>query len=440
MKTFSKALLCAVSLAAISTVAGAADAVVEEAPVAGYNWTGFYIGLGVGAGANVAELSTEIIPGVSLDGIGGEGIFGELTVGYDYLVAPRFLVGGLADVHYSNVETRLEVPALGGLDATASDTYGFDVGLRAGYLFTPSTLGYVLGGYAWQKGEIDVSIGGGGDDIDSDRDGYFVGVGVETAIASNWTLKTEYRFTQFSDDNVLEDLGAPDGILDSEVSSHTFRVGANYRFGMQDGGGVSFEVPAYNWTGFYVGGAVGAGAVVHQLNSNIIPGGIEFNGLGGEGIFGELNAGYDYDFGSFVAGVMVDGRYSGISTELDTGVIGAGTISVDADYGFDVIARAGVKVNESTLAYALAGYSWQNFNLDLPSGIGADDIEWDSNGFSVGGGLEAAVTGNVSVNLEYRYSQFQDHDFSSEFGAPDGTLEVEPSFHTVRIGAKYKFN
>jgi outer membrane immunogenic protein len=97
-----------------------------------------------------------------------------------------------------------------------------------------------------------------------------------------------------------------------------------------------------------------------------------------------------------------------------------------------------VKLNEATLAYALAGYSWQHFELDFPSGL--DNIDWDSSGFSVGGGLETALTENVSLNLEYRYSQYEDHDFSSEFGAPDGTLEDEPSFHTVRIGAKYKFN
>jgi outer membrane immunogenic protein len=440
MKMFSKALLCAVSLVAISTAAKAADAVIEEAPVAGYNWSGFYIGVGVGAGANVAELSTLILPGLSLDGIGGEGVFGELTVGYDYLVAPRFLVGALADVHYSNIETRLEIPLLGGLDATASDTYGFDVGLRAGYLFTPSTLGYVLGGYAWQKGEIEVSGLGGGGEIDSDRDGYFVGVGVETAIANNWTLKTEYRFTQFGDDNVLEDLGAPDGFLDSEVSSHTFRVGANYRFGMQNGGAAAFEAPAYNWTGFYVGGALGAGASVYELELGdlVIPGGLDFNGLGGEGVFGEINAGYDYDFGTWVAGVLVDASLSGNSFEIGGG---GDSIELNADHGFDILARAGMKVNESTLAYAIGGYSWQHFELDL-SDLGGDDVDWDSSGFSIGGGLETAVTEKVSVNLEYRYSQFDEDLSSLAFGdgAPDGLLETEPSFHTVRIGAKYKFN
>ena len=171
--------------------------------------------------------------------------------------------------------------------------------------------------------------------------------------------------------------------------------------------------------------------MVHQIN---VPpfGDLEFNGLGGEGIFGELNGGYDYDFGSWVAGVQVDGRYSGISTDLNLGGLG---VSFDADYGFDILARAGMKLNKSTLAYVIGGYSWQHFNIDIPGVVGVDDVDWDFSGFSVGGGLEAAVTDKMTVNLEYRYSQYADEDFDT-----DGFIELEPSFHTVRIGAKYKFN
>ena len=53
----------------------------------------------------------------------------------------------------------------------------------------------------------------------------------------------------------------------------------------------------------------------------------------------------------------------------------------------------------------------------------------------MGGGLETAVTDKMTVNLEYRYSQYADEDFDT-----GGDIEIEPSFHTVRIGAKYKFN
>ncbi|RUW87535.1 outer membrane beta-barrel protein, partial [Mesorhizobium sp. M7A.F.Ca.US.010.02.1.1] len=156
----------------------------------------------------------------------------------------------------------------------------------------------------------------------------------------------------------------------------------------------------------------------------------------GEGAFGELNVGYDHDFGSWVAGVMVDARYSGMTSELE---LGGGSINVDTDYGFDVLGRVGMKMNESTLAYALAGYSWQHFDLNASDPIG-DILDWGSSGFSVGGGLETALSSNVTVGLEYRYSQFAKKDFSSEFGAPDDTLTATSSFHTVRLGAKYKFN
>jgi outer membrane immunogenic protein len=429
-KRFAKSvLLGAVSVLALGSVSHAADAVVPVVETSGFNWSGIYVGFGVGAGANVHELSSDFLPGFSLNGIGGEGVYGELTVGYDYMVSPRFLIGGLLDAHIGNIETTLDVA---GLDASIRETYGFDAGLRVGYLFTPNTLGYVLGGYSWQKYKLDTNAGF---DFDWDQSGYFVGAGVETAINSNWTIKSEYRYTRFGTQNILSEFDIPDGVLDTDTSRHTFQVAANYRFGAQNGGVASFEAPAYNWTGFYVGGAAGAGASVHQIEVPPL-GGLEFNGLGGEGVFGELNVGYDHDFGSWVAGVMVDARYSGMTTELD---LGGGSVNLDTDYGFDVLARVGMKVNESTLAYVLGGYSWQHFDLNASSPIG-DILDWDSSGFSVGAGLETAMSSNVTVGLEYRYSQFSEKDFSSDVGLPDDTLTSTPSFHTVRIGAKYKFN
>jgi len=429
---FSRALMLgAVSAVAINSASFAADS-VAEAPATGFNWSGVYVGFGGGVGANVHEVSSPLTaPDFSFNGIGGEGVFGEVTLGYDYLVSPRFLIGGLVDAHFGNIATKIDAAPFADLSVT--EKYGFDVGLRAGYLVTPSTLGYVLGGYAWQKSELDANGGGlgGGGSFDWDKDGYFLGVGVETVVASNWTLKTEYRYTRFSTANILSEFGLPDGFLDTDTSRHTFSVAANYRFGAQNGGAAAFESPAYSWTGFYVGGNVGAGAAVHELG---LGGVASFNGIGGEGAFGELNVGYDHEFGgNWVAGVQLGGRYSGITSEIN---FGPGKLNLDADYGFDVLARVGMKLNESTLAYVLGGYSWQHFDL-VASGGGSSQslIDWNAGGFSVGGGLEAAVTNNMTVNLEYRYAQYQSEDFDSM-----GFFEVTPSSHTVRVGAKYKFN
>ncbi|WP_411909046.1 MULTISPECIES: hypothetical protein [unclassified Mesorhizobium] len=46
----------------------------------------------------------------------------------------------------------------------------------------------------------------------------------------------------------------------------------------------------------------------------------------------------------------------------------------------------------------------------------------------------------MTVGIEYRYSQFEKEDFSDALPIPSGLAMATPSFHTVRIDAKYKFN
>ena len=82
----------------------------------------------------------------SFNGIGGEGFFGEITIGYDFMFSDRFLVGAFADADYGNIGPSISAVPL--IDADLENTYGFDVGARLGYLLNPNALGYVLGGYS----------------------------------------------------------------------------------------------------------------------------------------------------------------------------------------------------------------------------------------------------------------------------------------------------
>lgn len=432
-KTWQALLLGAVSAVAINSASFAADS-VAEAPAAGFNWSGVYVGFGGGVGAvkHGLEIAEPGGPGrIGLPDLGGGGIFGEVTVGYDYMVSDRFLLGAFADGHVGNIGLSLEADG-GFADATLNNTYGFDVAARAGYLLTPTTLGYVLGGYSWQQFKLDGSIFGTPVEFDESRGGYVLGVGLETVVSGNWTLKSEYRYANYGNDTVI-DFGG--GQLNVEPTTHTFHVGANYRFGGQNGGGASFAAPAYSWTGFYVGGALGAGAITDEINLG--GGAASFNGIGGEGAFGELSVGYDHEFnGTWVAGLQIDGRYSGMSTLLsDASALGGPKFEGKADYGFDILARVGAKVNETTLAYVIGGYSWQHVTEDRFDGVDVSEFDWSVGGFSVGGGLETAVTNNMTVNLEYRYSKYQGQDYDS-----GGLWETVPALHTVRVGAKYKFN
>lgn len=433
MKEFCKLLLGAVSVVALTTTVFAADAIVEE-PVAvatGYNWSGLYVGVGIGVGTSVHGLSADnfFADSAHLNGIGGDGVFGQVSIGYDYLVSPRFLIGAFADANFGNIGPELSADPL--IDATLENKYGFNVGARVGYLFNPSTLGYALGGYSWQRFELDGSSFGENFSFEEDRSGYIVGAGMETVLGGAWTLKTEYRYANYGDGTVLRFGGEDGGSLSVEPSTHTFTLGVNYKLGAENGG-AAIEVPAYNWTGFYVGVAGGAGAAVTEISG----GGASFNGLGSEGVLGEITAGYDHDFGSFVAGIQVAAHYSDIKSELNLG-FGSNSLDFDAtaDYGFDLLARGGMKVNESTLAYVIGGYSWQNFEIEASAtGQGSQKVaEWDVGGFTIGGGLETALTANTTVGFEYRYTQFEDADLFE--GA-----DVDTSMQTARITAKYKFN
>ena len=422
-RTLRATLLGGASVVFVVSAGHAADMVQPaQAPqraATGMNWSGFYVGVGGGFGA--------VGYNTGLGGsIGGDGVFGELTAGYDHMLTERLLLGGFIDTHLGTIGPELKAAAPGGPSEKITNNYGFDVGARLGYLLNGSTLGYALGGYSWQQ--IKASIPG--DSVRGNLDGYMLGLGMETAISNNWSIKTEYRYSRYSGKVEGEEL---------KPSTHTFHIAANYRFGA-NGTAPAIASPVYDWSGFYVGASVGVGQAV---NDTTLGGLLNVNGITGDGILGELNAGYDHDFGNFVAGLMVDGNYSGIKANnlLFLPIPGVKS-SLKSDYGFDILGRVGMKVNPSTLAYVLGGYSWAHFKAGISAGGGGPSLSygWGSSGYSVGGGLETAVTANTTLGIEYRYAQFSDKDLSAGFGAPPGSFKVEPSSHTVRVGLKYKFN
>ena len=98
-----------------------------------------------------------------------------------------------------------------------------------------------------------------------------------------------------------------------------------------------------------------------------------------------VNAGYDFDLGTTVAGVTVEYQDSD---------------NDDLSRDLSVTGRLGAKVGQQALVYALAGYT--NLGVNIPA---ADDVHLD--GARVGAGVEVAVTPRVFANAEYRYSNYE---------------------------------
>ncbi|MBT3070973.1 outer membrane beta-barrel protein [Rhodomicrobium sp. Az07] len=254
-----KTILAAASVAALIGVSGSALAAdmyskggYKDAPVMvpEPTWTGFYLGLGLGAAAvnhdiDYSEVWARDNKNVStrsgggrggnhrqpedlsagLDGISGTGAFGTVEVGYDRQFG-SVVAGVFFNYDFADVGTDAH---LNGDKATLDLEDSWTVGGRIGYLVNASTLAYVLGGYT----EANFEAKAGEFKWDDTLNGWTVGGGLETKLGGNWFLKAEYRYTEF--DGLTFKGGDERGCyvsaqkLDVDTSVQTARVVLSYK-------------------------------------------------------------------------------------------------------------------------------------------------------------------------------------------------------------------
>jgi outer membrane immunogenic protein len=220
MKKMILALAGAMSLLSSAALADGMASKSASCCDAARPWTGFYVGIGGGAGSVVHDL--KFLGGlVDIDGAGAQGVFGTVIVGYDRMLTSRIVGGIFADYDFaSNVSTDISV-GLSSFSAEQKNTWS--VGARLGVLSSPGTLWYALGGYTQTEFElkgINLSL--------PDFKGYFVGAGVESQLVGNWNLRAEYRFSQYGKEDVFF------GFVTDEPSTHTARVALTYKWGREE--------------------------------------------------------------------------------------------------------------------------------------------------------------------------------------------------------------
>src|SRR5262245_54222563 len=235
-----KFLLMAGAIAALA--AGPADAadLVSKAPpppsAPVYNWTGCYIGAGLGYGTfnqdqevisdfpNIVLGNNLLIvndnpPGTILSSketFGGRGWLATAQFGCDYQFANNWVIGAFVDGDWSKM--RGDQALFGAYSGEAQLRSSWAVGGRIGWLVTPTLLAYVSGGVTEARfREVDfvnnsttaillldnfVLVGSGatGLQLGAQRyNGFFIGGGAEYAI--DWWpglfWKSEYRFADY---------------------------------------------------------------------------------------------------------------------------------------------------------------------------------------------------------------------------------------------------
>jgi outer membrane immunogenic protein len=222
-------------------------------------------------------------------------------------------------------------------------------------------------------------------------------------------------------------------------------------------------VMAPSWTGFYIFGGVGGGLWDANTGAfNTATGTCLVcinNKQGGDGWFGTVGAGYDWQFNSrWVFGVLADGQFGSLKGSESVGAVGVGGVvfSQKLEDTWAVGARLGYLVAPNVLSYVNGGYTGANWSgatiLGAVNGVpfGAHTNSFSTQGWFLGGGVEnnldifgITATGWF-MKTEYRgaYYQSKNSDWLN-----DGTNTLagisssfKPFVQTISTSLVYRFN
>jgi outer membrane immunogenic protein len=188
----------------------------------------------------------------------------------------------------------------------------------------------------------------------------------------------------------------------------------------------------FDWTGAYLGltAGYGFGKFPSNLGTVVAPG-VVTNGLGNAGGFiGGGTVGYQMQFGQFVAGLEGELNYTGIGDSFAA----SNPLTGDArlTYLGMVTGRLGFTPFDRFLVYGKGGYAFGGAEVSI-DGVGSDTNF--HNGWTLGAGLEYAITQNLTTKIEYNYVDLQRQNFNI------GGTTTSAGFqgNLLRAGLNYKF-
>jgi outer membrane immunogenic protein len=164
-----------------------------------------------------------------------------------------------------------------------------------------------------------------------------------------------------------------------------------------------------------------------------------------EGAAFGVGAGYDFDLGGIVAGVEGEFVESTGEQEADETIDGvAFTTGIETGRDLYIGGRIGIRATPTTLVYGKAGYT--NTSIEANIEGGGERFEFDTNvdGYRLGVGIEQIFGPNVYGKVEYRYSNYNNLDFSDnfdldDFEAEDFDTDIDLDRHQVMAGIGFRF-
>ena len=235
---------------------------------------------------------------------------------------------------------------------------------------------------------------------------------------------------------------------------------------------VQAPAPVYSWTGFYIGGDVGALWTRGNARFDPLPD-VPFFGvfpnagdLNKTAFVGGLHAGYNRQLSpSWVVGVEADWSWTdakGSFTQSWISIIGPTprptaltNMSLGLNWLATVRGRIGYLIAPTALAYFTGGAAFADVdytasaNNEPPSDyVSSASFSKTAFGYVLGGGLEWALWRNWSFRAEYLFYHLNTSATAIAFNTGSGAFPPplgsrfswsDTDLHTVRAGASYKF-
>jgi outer membrane immunogenic protein len=206
-------------------------------------------------------------------------------------------------------------------------------------------------------------------------------------------------------------------------------------------------VPVYNWTGFYIGGNLGAAWT--QINVNDSLGDSWSNSQ--QAVFaGGGQVGANYQFNWLVVGVEADFDWLSNNHNSSNAIstpIGALQFSANDRWMTTLAGRVGYAA-DNWLFYAKGGGGWVGVNnptlTNLTTGGSISVSNSNSTtGWLAGAGVEWAFAPNWTARLEYDFLGLNDSNFtlpSPPIGGPTAITTHDVHVQTATVGINYLFN
>ena len=195
------------------------------------------------------------------------------------------------------------------------------------------------------------------------------------------------------------------------------------------------EAPAYDetsiWGGGYIGGQVGYSWAKNKING--------YNNdlsASSNGFMGGLYAGYNWEFSNaYLFGLEGDINYSDLSKDAILAINNRNYVwNSRVEWEGALRARFGINY-ERWLPYIAGGVALAGVKHNLTTGNTDIGTASDTNvGFTIGAGLDYALTNNLLLRAEYRYS-----DYGKQRIDDNDLLKAKLTTNNIRLGIAYKF-